>query len=655
MVDITAASEVNTATDSSWLGWLEGQGPVLTRPVAFLGVLGMLVVSSVTMLDVVLRWLLGSGLIGRNEIVELIFAVTVAACIPYGIATRINIKVDLLKDWIVGRLAAWVDALGMLLTFVFFALLTWRLGIHAGDMLRDRRVTLILAWPIAPFLYGVTIMMSVAVLVQLINMLASLKRAIACVPAAPKESSFGAWAFVVIVYGVAAAVIVYGLVDFAGLSKLASAHAGWALAIACSFLWIMLMALAPLAAAMGLLGLVCTAFYIGMHPALSAFGSEVAGFLGNGQVAVLPLFLMMGSFAAVSGIADDIYALAHAGFCRVPGGLAISTIGGCAGFGAITGSTIATTAMVGRIALPEMQSRGYAPTLATGSIAAGGTLGNLVPPGSGPLVLFALLTEASIGQLFVASAIPSLLAVAAYIATVLLYVYFVPSSAPPATKPLPDEFRNALKRCGPAAALFGAVMGGLYFGIVTDTEAASMGAFGAFLIALLRGKLRRATFFHAMGDTTETTALVYPLIFAALIFALFCDVTGTTSIMTSFVRGLDWPPIAIVGLLLAIFIVLGTFMDSYTVMIVTVPVVSGLITGMGYSIVWWGVLNLFVVEIGGLSPPFGITLYLLKEMAKVSIGTVFLGVTPFCIAGIIVLAILVTFPEITLWLPSTMR
>jgi TRAP-type C4-dicarboxylate transport system permease large subunit len=190
--------------------------------------------------------------------------------------------------------------------------------------------------------------------------------------------------------------------------------------------------------------------------------------------------------------------------------------------------------------------------------------------------------------------------------------------------------------------------------MIESAEAAAVGAFGAFLIALLRGKLRRGRFFNAMSETTETTALVYPLIFGALIFAFFTSVSGLTEAVTKFMTALNWPPLAVVGALLAAFVVLGTFMDSYAIMIVTVPIVTGLITGLGYDIVWWGVLNLFVVEIGGISPPFGLTMYVLKNMADVPIAAVFRGVTPFCIAAIVVLAILVVFPSITLWLPSTM-
>jgi tripartite ATP-independent transporter DctM subunit len=269
-------------------------------------------------------------------------------------------------------------------------------------------------------------------------------------------------------------------------------------------------------------------------------------------------------------------------------------------------------------------------------------------------VLFALLTEASIGQLFVASAIPALLAIVAYMLTVLLYVYWVPGSAPPTRRSDMKEVAGALRRCGPAAALFIVVLGGLYLGFFTDTEAAAVGAFSAFLLAVLRGKLRPARLLDALSETTTTTALVYPLIFGALIFAFFTGVSGLTEAATKFVAALNWPPIAVVALLLAAFVVFGTFMDSYAIMIVTVPIVTGLITGFGYDIIWWGILNLFVVEIGGISPPFGLTMYVLKNMADVPIATVFRGVMPFCIAAVFVLILLVAFPSITLWLPSTM-
>jgi tripartite ATP-independent transporter DctM subunit len=264
------------------------------------------------------------------------------------------------------------------------------------------------------------------------------------------------------------------------------------------------------------------------------------------------------------------------------------------------------------------------------------------------------LTEASIGQLFVASAIPSLIAIAAYLLTVVLFVRFVPGSAPEAAKRQPGELLAAAMRCGPVTFLFVLVLGGLYLGVFTSTESAAVGAFGAFLIALFRGKLRPAEFWSVMAETTTTTAMIYGLIFGALTFAFFTGVSGLTETSTKFIVGLGWEPLALVALLLLIFLVLGTFMDAYAIMIITIPIVTPLITGVGYEIVWWGVLNLFVVEIGGISPPFGLTMFVLKSVENVSMATIFKGVTPFCVAAIVALAVLVLLPGITLWLPSTM-
>jgi tripartite ATP-independent transporter DctM subunit len=627
----------------------------ITRPIAFLGVIGMLVVSGLTLLDILLRWLANSGIRGANEIVAMLFAVTITACLPYGVAERINLKVDLLESWIRGRLAAWTNAVGLCLLLVFLVLLTWHIGAYAGELVAQHRITIILRLPVAPFIYGVAVLLGIAALVQVVIATNALRLAIAYVPdPKTRESTLGAWVATSLVALLALALAIACAVAFPALSRFAESYPWATIAIMCTALWIFLLVLVPLSAAMGLMGLIGTSFFLGFSPSLSAFATEATGFLTNSQVAVLPLFLMMGAFAAVAGIADDVYALAHAALQRFSGGLAMATIGGCAGFGAVTGSTVATAAMIGRIALPEMRAHGYSPALATGSVAAGGTLGNLVPPGSGPLVLFALLTEASIGQLFVASAIPSLLAVIAYLLTVHLYVRFAPGAAPAASRGKPGELRAALKRCGPIGVLFFLVLGGLYTGVFTSTESAAVGAFGAFLVALFRGKLRAKQFWSVMAETTSTTALVYPLIFGALIFALFAGVSGLTESATKSIAGLGWSPLAVVTLLLLVFIVLGTFMDSYAIMIITVPIVTPLITGVGYDIIWWGVLNLFVVEIGGISPPFGLTMYVLKGIDNVPIATIFKGVTPFCIAAIVTLAILTVFPGITLWLPATM-
>ncbi len=635
---------------------LENTCVLLTRPIAFIGVIGMLVVSGVTIADVLSRWLLGSSIAATNEVISMTFAVAVAACIPAGLAQGVNLKVDLLEAHLRGRFKNWLGAIGGLLLALLFVILAWRVGVYAADLHAQNRITVILGWPQWPFMYGAAVLFALGVVVQVVVSLNAIRRAIW-----PEEQEISGpptptvvKVFLLIIGVTTLALVGVGLFDFSLLAKFAQANPGTTVALACGLLWAILIAYVPLAAVMGLIGIVGTAMYIGFAPALSVFATEVTGFMTNSNIAVLPLFLMMGSFAAAAGLADDAYALAHAVLRGYRGGLAMATIGGCAGFGAVTGSSVATAATIGRVALPEMRARGYSPALATGCVAAGGTLGNLVPPGSGPLVLFALLTEASIGQLFIASVVPAVVVIAAYLLMVMIYVRVAPGSAPAATRAEPGEVTAALKRCGPLIALFVMVMGGLYAGVFTITESAAVGAVGAFVCAAWRGKLRRDAFFSVMAETTAVTAMIYTLIFGALVFAFFAEVTDLAKTLTQYISGMGLTPTMLIVLLLAVFIVLGTFMDSYAVMIATVPIVTPMVTGAGYDLVWWGIINLFVIEIGSISPPFGLNMFVLKTIDDVPMATIYKGVTAFCFAAVITLAILVAFPQLSLWLPSTM-
>jgi tripartite ATP-independent transporter DctM subunit len=266
-------------------------------------------------------------------------------------------------------------------------------------------------------------------------------------------------------------------------------------------LWVMLIMYVPLAVVMGLLGLIAGVVFLGLEPALTVLGNESVQFLTNPSVAVLPLFLMMGSFAVAAGMSGDVYELAHKLLAHFRGGLALATVGGCAGFGALTGSSLATVATIGRVAMPEMVARGYARGFAAGTVAAGGTLGALVPP-SIPLVFYALLTESSIGQLFVAAVVPAGIAVVFYLAAISVYVRLNPDAAP-AQKQRANwtETLQALRRAWAAILLLTVVIGAIYTGICTETEAAAIGAGGAFIAALARGKITRSTPRYAIHAT----------------------------------------------------------------------------------------------------------------------------------------------------------
>jgi C4-dicarboxylate transporter, DctM subunit len=268
--------------------------------------------------------------------------------------------------------------------------------------------------------------------------------------------------------------------------------------------------------------------------------------------------------------------LAHTLLAHRRGGLALATIGGCAGFGALTGSSLATVATIGRVALPEMNARGYSVSLSTGSVAAGGTLGALVPP-SIPLIFYALLTEQSIGQLFIAAVIPAVIAVVFYLAAISLTVRLVPGAAPAKQERAnPQEILRAFRRAWAALTLLAVVVVSIYTGICTETEAAAIGTGGAFLFALARGRINRASLLQVMGETTATTALIYLIIFGVLVFSFSMGVTGLPARLTAFVESPDLGPIAVLGFLLVVYLLLGAIMDSNTVMFVTVPIVTPL-------------------------------------------------------------------------------
>jgi tripartite ATP-independent transporter DctM subunit len=328
---------------------------------------------------------------------------------------------------------------------------------------------------------------------------------------------------------------------------------------------------------------------------------------------------------------------------------------GCAGFGAVSGNSVATSATFGRIALPAMKQAGYKPTLATASVAAGGTLGALVPP-SGVLILFALLTETSIGALFMAAMIPAILAVLLYFAAVWGAVRLNPDIAPPADTSAGADLWPALKGSFPVVAMFAVVIGGLYGGVFTETQSAAVGVVSAVAVAFFRGRLNRKTFLAVLGETTATTAMIYALIFGGLIFSFFINLGGAPDIVSAWIASIDARPVLILALLIVIYLLLGSVMDSFGVMIITLPVVTPIILGLGYDMLFWGILMLVVVEIGMITPPFGMNLFIIKSIAPdVKLGTVMRGIVPFVLADMAKIIVLVAFPALSLWLPSTMN
>jgi C4-dicarboxylate transporter DctM subunit len=646
----------------------------LTRRVAFVGVIAMLIIAFATTLDVLLRWLVSRPIHGLNEMVGMGMAVAVAATFPAGAAQRVNLTIDVLIDKLAVRASAWLKVVASLSLLLFYVLLAWRVGVYAGKLQARAAETVYIQLPMAPFMWSVAVFLALAAAAQVVSFLVTLRYALAglgepggwsigreALPAADTPDRPALPLARVLIVGGAllaglAAVVALFIVSLPTLSAWAQANPGPFLVIVLTLLWVLLLLYVPLAVVMGLIGVVGTIVFIGLEPALNVLGNESVQFLTNSQVAVLPLFLMMGSLAVVAGMSADIYELAHTLLAHRRGGLALATIGGCAGFGALTGSSLATVATIGRVALPEMSARGYSTALSTGTVAAGGTLGALVPP-SIPLIFYALLTEQSIGQLFIAAVVPAVIAVVFYLAAISLTVRLVPGAAPAKRERAnPREIAAAFRRAWGALLLLGIVVVSIYTGICTETEAAAIGTGGAFLFALARGRITRKTVLQVMGETTATTALIYLIIFGVLVFSFSMGVTGLPARLTAFVESLDLRPIAVIGFFLVVYLFLGAIMDSNTVMFVTIPIVTPLIAAMGYDLVWWGVVNLLVLETGLITPPFGIHLFVLKSIAgaNVPLGVVYRGVMPFVVADLLKLALIVFIPAVALWLPSTM-
>jgi tripartite ATP-independent transporter DctM subunit len=407
----------------------------------------------------------------------------------------------------------------------------------------------------------------------------------------------------------------------------------------------------PIAFAMGLVGFAGLWWNADLQPALSLTGQIVYSTARSYDFSVLPLFILMGNFVNRAGLSTNLYDASHAFLGHRRGGLAMATIFACGGFAAVCGSSLATAATFSKISYPSMRRYGYSEALAAGSIAAGGTLGILIPP-SVIMVIYGLLTQTSIGRLFAAGVLPGVVAITFYLLAVQLQIRLRPHLGPAATYTPWRERWRALARVWGVLALFVLVMGGIYGGIFTPTEAAGMGAFGAFLMAVFKGRMRLRELRAVLADSAMTSALLFTILIGALIFANFVNAVGFPEELIAFVRGLDVTPIAIIVAILVIYIILGCILESISMILLTVPVFFPLISSLGYDPIWFGIIVVCVTEISFLTPPIGMNVFVLSAMLpEVTTTTIFRGTMPFFAADVLRLAVLVAFPVVSLILP----
>ncbi|MHA1536775.1 MAG: TRAP transporter large permease [Alphaproteobacteria bacterium] len=420
----------------------------------------------------------------------------------------------------------------------------------------------------------------------------------------------------------------------------------------------------PVAIALIVVGGVGIAVLNSTPAALSTLSAETFEFASTYNLMVIPLFVLMGNFATLSGMSRDLYAAAYAWVGHWRGGLASATIVGCAGFAALSGSSVASAVTMGRVALPEMKRYDYSPRLATGAVAAGGTLGILIPPSTG-FVIYAILTEASIGRLFLAGVLPGLLLAGLFVVTIVVLTTWRPALGPARSAAKRRERALALLRASPIVGIIAVTIGGIYGGVFTAVEAAGVGALLAMIVAAARRSITRAGLSRALLQTVRTTAMSFLIIIGAHIFSPFLALSDIPNDLAGLLVGSGIGAAGVLLVVLATFILLGTFLEGFAMLVLAVPIVLPIVEKAGVPallgidpsnlVIWFGVVMVIVLEMGLISPPVGVNVFVVKGIAEdVPLKDIFAGILPFWVAMGVCLLLLVLFPEVALILPDTM-
>jgi C4-dicarboxylate transporter, DctM subunit len=410
----------------------------------------------------------------------------------------------------------------------------------------------------------------------------------------------------------------------------------------------------PIAVAMALPGIIGFAWIVGWSPTLYMVAETTYSTVNSYSLSVIPLFILMGNLINRADISKELYDAAYRCVGHLRGGLAISTVLACAAFAAVCGSSLATAAAMARVAYPSMKRYGYSDALAAGSIASAGTLGIMIPP-SVAFMVYGIMTQTDIGKLFIAGILPGLLGAALYVGAVVVVTRINPKAGPPGERSTWSQRLIALRGVWTVVGLFGLVIGGMYGGWFTPTEAAGIGATGALLLALARRKLTWRSLLEILRETAATTTMLFFILIGAMIFSKFINVAGFTQVLTDFIRDAQLTPWQLMFFICVLYLVLGCFLESMAMVLLTLPIIFPVVMAVGFDPIWFGVIVVTLIEVALITPPVGMNVYMLHTLLKeIPLRTVFSGVTAFVIADIVRIGILLAFPAISTWLPSLM-
>ncbi|MFC1868829.1 TRAP transporter large permease subunit [Thermodesulfobacteriota bacterium] len=616
----------------------------VARSINGIGVTALSLMMLLTAVDVCLRYIFDSPVTGSYEITEFMMAVLVAFGLAYTAMHKGHINVDLLISQTGPRSQTVINSITALLSVGFFVLMTWRSFLYAEKIRVDGYTSQSLAIPIYPFVYVVAVGCAILVLILLIYLREQLQEVIR---KNPLHISVLCLSFILLVF----LLFVTPLFGAWFSWQIDPLNAGF---LGIALLLVLLFSGMPIALAMGLVGFLGMAYVNGLMPGLNVMGTTAHTISSSYSMSVVPLFVLMGAFCYHAGLSKELYYAVYRWIGHFPGGLAMATIGACASFAAVSGSSVATTATMGMVALPEMKRYKYDTGLAAGCIAAGGSIGILIPP-SVILVLYGILTEQSIGKLFAAGFIPGILEALFYMFTIYILCKRNPLLGPKGERADFKQRIRSLRATWGVVVLFVIVIGGIYMGVFTPTEAAGAGAFGALIFSLGRRRLNWKTFRDSLEETSKTTAMVFLILIGAALLGYFLAVTRLPFELSTFVSELNVNRYIILGMIILLYLILGAIMSSLAMIVLTVPIIFPVIETLGFDPIWFGILIVRVVEIGQITPPVGINVYVLKGVAKdLTLQGIFKGVLPFLIADICHVALLIAVPQIATFLPGLM-
>jgi C4-dicarboxylate transporter, DctM subunit len=616
----------------------------LSRAINSVGVLFLMAMMFLMVVDVFLRRVFNQPLTGSFEVVQLMQVTLVYMGVAYTTIKKAHISIDLITSHLSDRTSALIESIVLFLSLGFFSLITWRNILRAGELWEGKATSVLLAIPIFPFYYMLAFGCGVLCLVILVQLVESTSRAY--------KGFSGHQATILYI-------LLLGLV-FLGVAL--SAHwIEWEVdpllagVLGIAMLFILMAAGMPIAFSMGLVGFAGYCYVVGVDAGFSQLESVPYGVGSDYILSVLPLFLLMGQFAFYSGLSQELYDTSYKWLGHYPGGLAMATVGGCAAFAAVCGSSVATSATMGTVALPAMRKYKYDDRLALGSIAAGGTVGILIPP-SIVFILYGVLTEQSIGKLFLAGFLPGVLAIVLYLLAIVVQVRLNPQLGPAGPRVAFREKLISLGQTWGTLLLFSLVMGGIYFGFFTPTEAGAVGAFGAFVMAILKKRLTWQTLYDCLLETGRMTAMLIIIFVGAMMFNYFLAVTNLPMEMAQLIVNQNLDRYMVLTAILVVYLLLGCIMDPGSMIILTIPIVYPLILSLGFNPIWFGVIIVMVAEIGTITPPVGLNVFVVKAVApEVPITRIFRGIFPFWAVDMVRLFILVCIPQISLFLPNVMR